>query len=527
MSTKGSYRRRDYHQYEFSPRELGTTVGLAAAIVCFFAWFFYRNLLFAILLSPLAWLIVRELQKRKGEKLRLSLTEQFKECILSVSASIQAGYAVENAFMESREDIRNLYGEHSEMYEELEGIRRGLVINISLEELLLDFGERSGCEEIMQFAQMFSIAKRGGGSLSAMISTSANLISQKIEARQEVDTILAGRKMEQNVMRLMPFGITFYVGSTYPGFFDPLYHELSGIGIMTLCLALYLAAVLVGEKVFQGIWKQLEGEGKMAPLAVMRRDGILGKAAGFGEAVYARVARIKKPGPREEKLRRFLEILYPEEKREGLLTCYYGGKIGMSALILGAGSFLSGVLLIRQRLSGGEQPALTLFLLTLAASLGVFFLTDKDLADQMKKRKDLLQMGYPNFVHALALYLIAGLPIRGAFSELAKTNELALRTIREISSGQSESVSYERFGKRAGVREYVKLSTLLCQNLKKGNSTLLARLEEEAMLSSESRIMSGKRLGEEAGTKLLIPMVMLLAIVMLIIMVPAFSMMGV
>ena len=47
------------------------------------------------------------------------------------------------------------------------------------------------------------------------------------------------------------------------------------------------------------------------------------------------------------------------------------------------------------------------------------------------------------------------------------------------------------------------------------------------MLSAESRIQSGKRLGEEAGTKLLIPMVMMLAIVMLIIMVPAFSMMGV
>ncbi|MBP5734004.1 MAG: hypothetical protein J6W66_09315, partial [Lachnospiraceae bacterium] len=154
-------------------------------------------------------------------------------------------------------------------------------------------------------------------------------------------------------------------------------------------------------------------------------------------------------------------------------------------------------------------------------------LTDKDLGDQMKKRKDLLMMGYPNFVHSLALYLIAGMTIRGAFSELGKTNDLALRTVREIGAGQSEVTAYERFGKRAGVREYVKLSTLLCQNLKKGNSTLLARLEEEAMLSAESRIQSGKRLGEEAGTKLLIPMVMMLAIVMLIIMVPAFSMMGV
>ncbi|MBQ6094587.1 MAG: type II secretion system F family protein [Lachnospiraceae bacterium] len=527
LHTRGSYRRRDYRQYEFSPKEFSSAAALAALIVLFFSWFFYRNLLFAILLSPIAVLIVREARKRKGEKVRESLTEQFKECILSVSASLQAGYAVENAFMESREDIRNLYGERSEMYEELEGIRRGLVINISLEELLLDLGARSGCEEIAQFAQMFSIAKRGGGSLSEMISTSANLISQKIEARSEVGTILAGRKMEQNVMRLMPFGITFYVGSTYPGFFDPLYHDLSGIAIMTLCLALYIAAVWVGEKIFQGIWKQLDGKGVVAPLAVMRREGILGKAARIGETVYEKVSRGKTPGPGEEKIRRYLEVLYPEENRESLLTRYFGGKLGMSALLLGAGGFLSGILFAKQSLGGGDGPALTLFLLTLAASIGTFFLTDKDLGDQMKKRKDLLMMGYPNFVHSLALYLIAGMTIRGAFSELGKTNDLALRTVREIGAGQSEVTAYERFGKRAGVREYVKLSTLLCQNLKKGNSTLLARLEEEAMLSAESRIQSGKRLGEEAGTKLLIPMVMMLAIVMLIIMVPAFSMMGV
>ena len=95
-----------------------------------------------------------------------------------------------------------------------------------------------------------------------------------------------------------------------------------------------------------------------------------------------------------------------------------------------------------------------------------------------------------------------------------------------MQAGQSELIAYEHFGKRAGPREYVKLSTLLCQNLKKGSATLLARLEEEALLSAESRIQSGKKLGEEAETKLLIPMVLLLATVMLMIMVPAFSMMG-
>lgn len=500
------------------------TIAEAIAITLFLAWFFYRNLLFAVLLSPLGYVWVRYVKRSKGEKRREELTEQFKECILSTSASLQAGYAVENAFMESREDMRNLYGEGSMIHEELEGMRRGLVINVSLEELLLDLGERSGCEEIWQFGQMFSIAKRGGGSLTEMIQTSANLISQRFEARREVQTMLAGRKMEQNVMRLMPFGITFYVGSAYPGYFDPLYEDIEGIAIMTFCLVLYLAAVFSGEKIFQGIWNQMRGLGKPSKPLALAREGLLGKFASVGEKLFLRFWGGRRSRG-DERLRKNLEILCPEENREELLQKYYGGKIGLSLLVFLAGSCLSLIMVLK----GGAQEEnlpLTLWFLSAAAATGIFFLMDKDLGDQVKKRRELLALGYPDFVHGLALYLVAGMTIRAAFEKLGASNELAAYACREMQAGQSERVAYEHFGKRAGPREYIRLSTLLCQNLKKGSNALLSRLEEEALLSAEGRIQSGKRLGEEAETKLLIPMVMLLAAVMLMIMIPAFSMMG-
>ena len=96
-------------------------------------------------------------------------------------------------------------------------------------------------------------------------------------------------------------------------------------------------------------------------------------------------------------------------------------------------------------------------------------------------------------------------------------------TCRELRSGISEGLSYEHFGKRTGLQEYIRLSALLTQNLKRGNSMLLERLREEADKSAEERLQQSKKLGEEAGTKLLVPMVLMLAVVMAIIMVPAFS----
>lgn len=202
-------------------------------------------------------LFFREKEYQKCENCREELTIQFKECILSVATSLKAGYAVENAFVESREDMRMLYGETSLIYQELEIIRKGLIINISLEELLANLAKRSGSEEITQFAQVFTIAKRNGGSMPEIIRSSTELISRRIDAKYEMRTLLSGRRMEQNIMKLMPFVILGYIGVSYPGYFAPLYHNLQGILIMTVCLLIYLGAYVMGEKILKKIEVEL------------------------------------------------------------------------------------------------------------------------------------------------------------------------------------------------------------------------------------------------------------------------------
>lgn len=523
-----SLRSRDYRNYQFEGREWLYVAGASAGVVILLALMFYRSGWAALPLAPLGYLVKKFLGERKGEKIREELAEQFKECILSVSASLQAGYAVENAFLESRADMRNLYGEQSYLYQELERIRRGLAVNISLEELLLDLGERSGSEEILQFAQLFAIAKRGGGNLPEMIRTSANLIGQKIEARQEIRILLSGRKMEQNIMRIMPFGILLYVGYAYPGYFDPLYHNLPGIALMSLCLIVYLTAFFIGERVFERIWRQMNGVVEAAKLPGIKWTGMLEKVESLGEILFLRWRKRKFAFLQQEKIRRNLEMLCPEEKKEELLIKYYGGKIGLSILVFILGSGLAVCLQIKMAISSsGENTALVIWGMTVSAAVAVFFLMDRDLRDQVEKRKKVMRLGYPDLVHGLALYMVAGLTVRGSFEKLGEKNELVRMTCREIRAGQSEAAAYEHFGKMAGPREYVRLSTLLCQNLKKGTGTLLARLEEEAVTAAENRVQDGKRLGEEAETKLLIPMVMLLAVVMVMIMLPAFWSMGV
>lgn len=184
-----------------------------------------------------------------------------------------------------------------------------------------------------------------------------------------------------------------------------------------------------------------------------------------------------------------------------------------------------------------EDNSLLLWGAAMVTAVMVFLLLDRDLHEQLEKKRRSLRQAYPEIVHKLVLFVGAGMTIRGAFQKIAGDYEAKCRsggraspayeevlyTCRELHSGISEGLSYEHFGRRTGLQEYIRLSALLTQNLKRGNSTLLERLREEADKSAEERLQQSKKLGEEAGTKLLIPMVLMLAVVMAMIMIPAFS----
>lgn len=182
-----------------------------------------------------------------------------------------------------------------------------------------------------------------------------------------------------------------------------------------------------------------------------------------------------------------------------------------------------------------ENNSSVFLLLTVLAAVGVFVLKDKDLHEEWNKKKRSMQLSYPAILNKFVLYMGAGLTVRGSFVKIATdyhgkgmvgegiAYEEMLYSCNELSAGISESLVYERFGRRSGLQEYARFATMLSQNLKKGNATLLHRLREESEKAQEENLQLKKRLGEEAQTKLLVPMIMMMAIVMLLVMMPAFS----
>ena len=254
---KTNLKRRDYHKCQWSRTGLICAVAKSAGVVMCFAFFFYRSIWAVLPLAFVGAAYFRIQMQRQKSRSKEELTNQFKECILSVATALKAGYAVENAFLESRADMEMLFGIHSYIYQELEFIRRGLVINITLEEQLTDLAERSDSEEVRQFVTVLTVARKSGGNLPGIIQEAAELIGRRADARKELQVLLSGRRMEQTIMKLVPFGVLLYIGFSYPGYFDVLYHNLQGIAIMTVCVAIYLTAYLLGERIMEGIRREM------------------------------------------------------------------------------------------------------------------------------------------------------------------------------------------------------------------------------------------------------------------------------
>ena len=76
----------------------------------------------------------------------------------------------------------------------------------------------------------------------------AEKISEKIEVRREIHTMIAGKKMESRIMNLIPLGMILYFWICSPGFLDCLYQS-SGRFFMTVLLVLYVFAYWWSERV--------------------------------------------------------------------------------------------------------------------------------------------------------------------------------------------------------------------------------------------------------------------------------------
>ena len=129
--------------------------------------------------------------------------------------------------------------------------RSEMNMNLTAEQVLKDMARRIRQEDVDNFVMVFATAKRTGGDSISILKNTVQMIGEKIEVEREIQTMLAAKKMEFNMMCIIPLGMVLYMRMAFPEFLIVLYGNIVGVILMSVCLVVYGLAWRLGTKMIQ------------------------------------------------------------------------------------------------------------------------------------------------------------------------------------------------------------------------------------------------------------------------------------
>lgn len=207
----------------------------------------YNNIIFAIILLPYIPFYLYTKRKDLCNERRWKLNIQFRDSINCVSNALEAGYSVENALSEAYNDMKLAYSEDELIMVEYRRLISSVKNNMTVEDAFRDLAERSGLEDIRSFADIFATAKRTGGNIMAIIKSTADVIHTRVELKRELKTLIASKKYEADIMKIIPFAMILYLRIFSPDMISALYGNTFGVVFMTVILVIYLILCKISD----------------------------------------------------------------------------------------------------------------------------------------------------------------------------------------------------------------------------------------------------------------------------------------
>ncbi|SHO52831.1 type II secretion system F family protein [Anaerocolumna xylanovorans] len=150
----------------------------------------------------------------------------------------------------------------------------------------------------------------------------------------------------------------------------------------------------------------------------------------------------------------------------------------------------------------------------------------------IKKKSEELLSEFPDVVAKLALLINAGMIMKEAWKKIAFNGtgliyEEMKKTVDEMENGKAELDAYYDFGVRCVIPEIKKFTSTMMQGLVKGNQEFAIMIREQSKEMWEKKQHLVKQQGEKAASKLLLPICLMFIGILIMIIVPIFTNLGV
>lgn len=240
----------NYNNYIMTKKEKLKWSLIGMAVVFVAAYIFYQDLIWSLVFSLIGLKFPDIKKKDIIAKRKQKLLMQFKEALYVISTSLSAGRSVENAFIDAKKDLEKIFdfGKENYIIDELTYINRRIQMNQTIEEALEDFADRSDLEDIRTFANVFVACKSTGGNLKSVTEITSRIIGEKITTKQDIETLISGKKFEANILAFIPFGIILFLKMSAPDFLTALY-TFQGRLLATGALLVIGVSVIWGRKI--------------------------------------------------------------------------------------------------------------------------------------------------------------------------------------------------------------------------------------------------------------------------------------
>lgn len=213
---------------------------VSSALIYLVAWIFYESHIFCLLASPLSLLLTKNFEKGYKKRMKEEIEDEFSDLNRLIIAELEANIPIEQALknIELRIFKDDIY-EFKHMNKELKRWTNELEMGLKLEDILIEFANRSDDKNFKDYAKMIALSSKTGSKLYEVIVNTNQVLEERKELKREISVLVAEKKLEQGLMSLMPIFIVLMLKSTAPEFIAPLYLGIEGRIIMSLVLALF------------------------------------------------------------------------------------------------------------------------------------------------------------------------------------------------------------------------------------------------------------------------------------------------
>ena len=182
-------------------------------------------------------------------KRQKNLRLQFRDFLESMNVAVRAGNVEYKAVKSALDDLRISYNDDADIIVEVQNILQQYENGgKQMKVLFQDLADRSRIEDIRNFAAIYSVIEGKSDRFGDILTQVEEIIGDKLEIEQEIETVITSAKSETYMMLIMPIVIVVAMSSMGGGLLDALFTTVTGHIAATAALIIFAVSFIIATK---------------------------------------------------------------------------------------------------------------------------------------------------------------------------------------------------------------------------------------------------------------------------------------